>query len=110
MSESPIEPAAPTRADRMRLARAHQSKALEEGDPLRATLGIITGDMMVVAHELVDRAGADAAAGTETYPHLKVWLKVVREFERMAAVGRALRDADDEPPRARRLPSEELPN
>src|SRR4051812_25786875 len=59
----PNDTPGPTPAERLRLARAHQARALRRADPLHATIGLLVGDVAVVTHRLLEAALAEAADG-----------------------------------------------
>ena len=98
MTDPTTPPPAPTRADRRRLVAALQARALTQADPLAANLGVLTGDLMSVAHGLAEqlRAGADGppAAGAPRPPDVDGFLKVLRQVDRLAEVGRRLAAED----------------
>jgi len=75
----------PSPGDRLRLARAHQARALRRPDPLHATIGVFNGDVQLITHRLLEaalaEAGADgpAAAGANPLPFLSMWMKSISQ-------------------------------
>ena len=87
--------APPSREQRMALVGALQAQALRRPDPLAANLGVIAGDLMGFAHGLAAAAqagladGAASAEARRSFLHnLEVYLKVVRQIDRLAQLER----------------------
>jgi hypothetical protein len=79
------------------LVRAFQAQAARRPDPLAANLGVISGDLMGFAHALAAAVQADLAQGaTSAKGHRRfvqdaeVYLKVVRQIDRLAQLERQL--------------------
>jgi hypothetical protein len=79
----------------MALVGALQAQALRRPDPLAANLGVIAGDLMGFAHGLAAAAqagladGAASAEARRSFLHnLEVYLKVVRQIDRLAQLER----------------------
>jgi hypothetical protein len=104
MTDPNTPPAAPTRADRRRLVAQLQTAALAQASPLAANLGVLTGDLIHVAHALAEHVrAADAgdaaidrrpAGGGRAAPDVEQFLKVMRQVDRLAEVGRRLAAED----------------
>jgi len=87
-TDPPTPRPGPTMADRLRLVGRLQAQALDRPDPLAANVGVLAGDVALVAHHLADRAqagltgrGGDAPPSGEA---AETFLKVVRQFDRLA--------------------------
>jgi hypothetical protein len=88
---------APTLSERMTLVRAYQQQAMARPDPLAANLGTIAGDLMSFAHALgplVQSQLAQGAVSEETrrqfVANMELYLKVVRQTDRLAQIERQL--------------------
>ena len=100
------QPREPTLSERLALVHAYQQQALARPDPLAANLGTIAGDLLNYAHRLACQAQAQLAQGAvseETdrrfVSHLELFLKVVRQSDRLAQIERQLGAASaDRPP------------
>ena len=83
-------PTGPTREDRTRLAEAYQARALRRPDLLAANLGVLAGDLLLLAHAVGDRARASAAGaaapggGPRLAPTAELFLRLVRQIDRLA--------------------------
>jgi hypothetical protein len=88
----------PSRHDRRRLVGALQAQALTRDNPLAANLGVLTGDLMLLAHGLAEqaRAAADPPPGDRRHPppDVDTFLKVLRQVDRLAQVTRQAADDD----------------
>jgi hypothetical protein len=87
----------PTLSERMALVRAYQQQAMARPDPLAANLGTIAGDLMSFAHaltSLVQPQLLQGAVSEETrrrfVANLELYLKVVRQSDRLAQIERQL--------------------
>jgi hypothetical protein len=99
-----------TRDDRSRLGHAYQAEAARRTDLRSANLGVLAGDLMLLAHDLAEqievlRAAArdnpiDAVRYSRTVENL---LKVQKQLERTVALDR--RDASSDDPPGTRVPS-----
>jgi hypothetical protein len=86
---------APTREQRRALVRALQARAAGRPDPLAANLGVITADLIGIAHDLAAAVQADLAQGpgpAEGRQRLardaELYLKFVRQIDRLAQLER----------------------
>ena len=82
---------------RLALVRKLQSKAAARSDPLAANLGIITADVTMVAHtigaamqECLTEAKSATAALEQNERKLDLYLKCVRQLDRMARIDREI--------------------
>jgi len=87
-------------ARRQALVRAHQAQALQRPDPLAANLGVISGDLMGFAHVLAPAVQADlertptSAQSHRRFTHeAELYLKIVRQIDRLARIERQLSEA-----------------
>jgi hypothetical protein len=83
--------------DRMKLARTYQKQALERPDPLAANLGVITGDLMGLAHGLGHQVQTQMMQGAAfedkqrlLFANMDLLLKIVRQVDRLAQIERQL--------------------
>jgi hypothetical protein len=84
---------APTREQRLALVRGYQAEALRRQDPLAANLGVLSGDLVGLAHgfaELVKEglAQGPAADRQRLYRDAELHLKYVRQIDRLAQMER----------------------
>jgi hypothetical protein len=85
-----------THAQRQALARSFQAQAARRRDPLAANIGVITGDLMAIAHgvaaavevRLADGPGA-AEAGRPLAQSIELYLRIVRQLDHNAKLERA---------------------
>jgi hypothetical protein len=92
---SPVAKSGPPTPEQ-RLDRVHelQSQALQHSDPLLASLGIITGDLMQFAFRvqewMTEKLGTgDSLADREQFlRQADTYLKFVRQVDRLAHIGR----------------------
>jgi hypothetical protein len=92
---SPVVKSGPP-TPQQRLDRVHelQSQALQHPDPLLASLGIITGDLMEFAFRIresmtKDLSGGDNSVEKERFlRQADTYLKFVRQVDRLAHIGR----------------------
>jgi hypothetical protein len=87
----------PTLSERMALVRAYQQQAMTRPDPLAANLGTIAGDLMRIAHALTPLVQPQMLQGTDSeatrrrvVANLELYLKVVRQSDRLAQIERQL--------------------
>ncbi len=85
--------AAPTREQRQALVRAYQAEALRRPGALAANLGVLTADLMGLAHGLGElvREGLErgpGAGGQRLYRDAELYLKFVRQIDRLAQMER----------------------
>jgi hypothetical protein len=81
--------AGPTRDERDRLAHAYQSRALRQPDLLVANLGVLAGDLILLAHAARERVRAAQASGDTRFGEAAdLYLKVLRQFDRFAQIER----------------------
>jgi hypothetical protein len=111
----PSPPPGPSPAQRARLARAYQAAACRRPDPLAANLGVLTGDLLVLAHGFAEQvpaalaaAGPDPAADPRFARTVELYLKLLRQVDRLAQADRRTPPAAD-PPSARVRPWREEP-
>jgi hypothetical protein len=86
-----------TSQQRQALVLALQNHALQRPDPLAANLGVLTGDLMGIAHSMANAlsaaAGPESAlgqAGAFALGRIETYLKVVRHIDRLLQVERQL--------------------
>ncbi len=101
------EPAAergPTWSQRLALVRAYQLQAMARPDPLAANLGTITADLMSFAHALAFQVQTQLAQGTvaeearrQFAAHMELYLKMLRQSDRLVQLERQLGAAAAEP-------------
>jgi hypothetical protein len=91
---------APTLRERRELAGAYQRAALARPDPLSANLGMIEGDLMRIAHALGDHVQSQLTQGglseemRRRFHHdMELYLKVLRQCDRLIQIGRQLGSA-----------------
>jgi hypothetical protein len=89
--------APPTLDQRLALVRAFQAQAMRRQDPRAANLGIISADLMGFAHGLAATVQANlaqrpaSAEGRQRFiQDAEVYLKVVRQVNRLAQIERQL--------------------
>jgi hypothetical protein len=89
-SPEPIPaPTFPTVDQRQQLVRAMQQQSLKHADPLAANIGIITGDILMLAHALGDglwpQLSEPAADGSPRALHsIELYLRCTRTLDRYA--------------------------
>ena len=102
-SESTSDRPAPTRADRQELVRAYQTQQMQRPNPLAANLGIITGDLINTANHIRELMEKNMVPGTASVEHCRrfdrqaeLYLKFVRQVDRLAQITCRLADTDEE--------------
>jgi hypothetical protein len=87
----------PTPAQRLDLVRAFQMQAMQRQDPLAANLGVISADLMGIAHGLAATVQAALASGPASaegrqrfVQDAELYLKFVRQIDRLALIERQL--------------------
>jgi hypothetical protein len=99
-------PRRPSLDDRIRLVRLLQAQACRkaETDPIKANLGVINGDILETAHtlhELIAAAlaagGPDALADRKVCRSIDMWMKMIRQSDRLSQIDRLPSPAADPP-------------
>jgi hypothetical protein len=103
----PAQDSAPTLSERLALVHSLQRQALAQSDPLAANLRMIEGDLMGIAHRVADqmqRQLPEGAISEETrrrFVHdMELYLKVVRQADRLAQLERQRGSASGDKPSA----------
>jgi hypothetical protein len=102
---TPAPPPVLSREDRAHLVHAYQAQAARRPDLLAANLGVLNAETMLMAHVLGDRARACLAAGSgtpadamESARAADMYLKFVRQIERVAQLERRAGPPAGDPP------------
>jgi hypothetical protein len=96
MSEVSQTPGPGPEEGRLALIRALQTPALAKPDPLVANLQVLNADLMLLAHrarELTEAAlagGQGPAEQEQFFRRAELYLKVVRQIDRLASLTRQL--------------------
>ncbi|HZY86922.1 MAG TPA: hypothetical protein VFE78_18960 [Gemmataceae bacterium] len=85
--------AAPTIEQRLALVRAYQAEALRRRDPLAASLGVLTADLLALAGGLAEVVREGLARGPAAGRHqlrqdAELYLKFARQIDRLAQMER----------------------
>jgi hypothetical protein len=96
-SRSPAPPPELTSQQRQALVQALQTQALLRADPLAANLGVLTGDLMALAHDMASslRNGLVPPSESGQSPPSSLgstdpFLKVLRQLDRLLHIERQL--------------------
>jgi hypothetical protein len=91
----------PSREGRRGLAWALQNEALRRSDPLRANLGVLAGDLMLLAHQIGGALEENPPAAMNSPERFRqfnqkadLYLKVVREMSRLVQADQQIARAD----------------
>jgi hypothetical protein len=101
-------PPGPTRQERNRLAHAYQAQALRQNDLLIANVGVLAGDLILLAHVAGERARAALAGGGPQFGQAAdLYLKFLRQIDRFAQLERRVAANRPQPPANGQVGSEE---